>query len=65
MKHHLNTALGIVLYLIVVVLLNAAATLSLDGNEWQTSLANAEKAIDSGAALRNLEQWIALTNSFD
>ncbi|MEE8590054.1 MAG: GldG family protein, partial [Spirochaetia bacterium] len=26
MKHHLNTALGIVLYLIVVVLLNAAAT---------------------------------------
>ena len=47
-----------------IILLNAAATLSLDGNDWQTSLAKAEEAIDSGAALQTLEKWISLTNSF-
>ncbi len=47
-----------------IVLLNAAAALSIDGNDWPAGLAEAREAIDSGAALRTLEAWIEKTNSF-
>lgn len=47
-----------------IVLLNAAAALSLETNDWPAGLAAARAAIDSGTALAKLEQWIAKTNSF-
>ncbi len=47
-----------------IVLLNAAAALSLESNDWMAGLAAARASIDSGAALAKLEQWIAKTNSF-
>ncbi|MCA9938774.1 MAG: anthranilate phosphoribosyltransferase [Anaerolineales bacterium] len=47
-----------------IVLLNAAAALSLECNDWEAGLAEARAAIDSGAAIAKLEQWIAKTNSF-
>jgi anthranilate phosphoribosyltransferase len=45
-----------------IVLLNAAVTLSLNGDDVQTSLAKARESIDSGAALRTLDQWIEKTS---
>lgn len=45
-----------------VVLLNAAAALSLEHGDWTAGLAQARVAIDSGAALRTLEAWIEKTN---
>lgn len=47
-----------------VVLLNAAAALSLETGDWAGGLAAAMAAIDGGAALATLENWIAMTNSF-
>ncbi len=47
-----------------VVLLNAAAALSLETGDWAGGLAAAAAAIDGGAALATLENWIAMTNSF-
>lgn len=47
-----------------VVLLNAAAALSLETGDWAGGLAAAAAAIDDGAALATLENWIAMTNSF-
>lgn len=47
-----------------IVLLNSAAVLTLDGSEWQASLAAVRHSINSGAALRTLNEWVALTNSF-
>lgn len=47
-----------------IVLLNAAAVLSLETGDWRAGLAQAARAIDSGAALRTLDQWVAITNSF-
>lgn len=47
-----------------IVLLNAAAALSIDDNDWQAGLAAARESIDSGAAVRMLDAWIAKTNSF-
>jgi anthranilate phosphoribosyltransferase len=46
-----------------VVLLNAAAALSIDSNDWEAGLAEARESIASGAALRTLEAWIDKTNS--
>ncbi|MEZ4515716.1 MAG: anthranilate phosphoribosyltransferase [Chloroflexota bacterium] len=47
-----------------IVLLNAAAVLSLESGDWNGGLAAARKAIDSGAALRTLESWVTKTQSF-
>jgi anthranilate phosphoribosyltransferase len=47
-----------------VVLLNAAAVLSLETGDWVAGLAAAAASIDSGAALRTLDEWVAMTNSF-
>jgi anthranilate phosphoribosyltransferase len=48
-----------------IVLLNAAAVLSLESGDWAAGLASARAAIDSGAALRTLEVWIAMTQGFE
>jgi anthranilate phosphoribosyltransferase len=45
-----------------VVLLNAAAALSLETNDLPAGLEAARASIDSGAALRTLEAWITYTN---
>ena len=47
-----------------IVLLNAAAALSLDTGDWDAGLAAAAAAIDTGAALATLNNWVAMTNSF-
>ncbi|HOU40965.1 MAG TPA: anthranilate phosphoribosyltransferase [Promineifilum sp.] len=47
-----------------IVLLNAAAALSLETGDWAGGLAAAAAAIDMGAALATLENWIGMTNSF-
>ena len=47
-----------------IVLLNAAAALSIDGNDFPAGLAEARESIDSGAALAVLNAWIEKTNSF-
>jgi anthranilate phosphoribosyltransferase len=47
-----------------IVLLNAAAALSAAGGELSAGLDKARQSIDSGAALRALEAWVAKTNSF-
>ena len=47
-----------------VVLLNAAAVLSLESGDWATGLAAAVESVDSGAALNTLDNWVAMTNSF-
>ncbi len=47
-----------------IVLLNAAAALALDSNDWIAGLAAARMSIASGAALRTLNAWIEKTNSF-
>jgi anthranilate phosphoribosyltransferase len=47
-----------------IVLLNAAAVLSIECNDWPAGLAQARQAIDSGAAWRTLEAWLERTNSF-
>lgn len=47
-----------------IVLLNAAAALSLDSADWAAGLAAARLSIASGAALRALDAWIEKTNSF-
>lgn len=46
-----------------IVLLNAAAALSLESRDWAAGLAAARAAIDSGAALATLERWIERTNA--
>lgn len=47
-----------------IVLLNAAAALCVDCNDWDAGLAEARESIESGAALHALETWAAKTNSF-
>lgn len=47
-----------------VVVLNAAAVLSVENGDWAAGLARARESIDSGAALRTLEVWIEKTNGF-
>ena len=47
-----------------IVLLNAAAALSLECGDIGAGLAEARESIDSGAALRTLDAWIEKTNSF-
>ena len=47
-----------------IVLLNAAALLSIECSDWQAGLAEARAAIDSGRALAVLDNWVAKTNSF-
>ena len=47
-----------------IVLLNAAAALSIDCHDMKAGLDEARESIDSGAALRTLDAWIAKTNSF-
>ena len=47
-----------------IVLLNAAAVLSLETGDWRAGLARAAESIDSGAAGHTLQNWIAMTNSF-
>jgi anthranilate phosphoribosyltransferase len=47
-----------------VVLLNAAAALTLETGDWAVGLAAAAAAVDGGAALATLNNWIAMTNSF-
>lgn len=47
-----------------IVLLNAAAALTLDGSDWMDALEEAREAIDSGSALRTLEMWVAKTQRF-
>jgi anthranilate phosphoribosyltransferase len=46
-----------------IVLLNAAAVLSLETADWRGGLAQASEIIDSGAALRMLDKWIDGTNA--
>ncbi len=47
-----------------IVLLNAAAALSLQGQDLAASLEQAATSVDSGAALRTLDNWIIKTRSF-
>ena len=47
-----------------IVLLNAAAALSLESGDWAAGLQTATEAIDSGAALGTLDSWVGMTNSF-
>jgi anthranilate phosphoribosyltransferase len=47
-----------------IVLLNAAAALSVECNEWAAGLAEARESIDSGAALNALNRWVEKTNSY-
>lgn len=47
-----------------IVLLNAAAALCLEDNNWQRGLERAQAAIDSGAAQQTLESWLAKTQSY-
>jgi anthranilate phosphoribosyltransferase len=47
-----------------IVLLNAAAVLSLESGDWAAGLAAAADSIDSGAALNTLDNWVAMTHSF-
>lgn len=47
-----------------VVLLNAAAALSLETGDWAGGLAAAAAAVDGGGALATLDNWIAMTHSF-
>jgi anthranilate phosphoribosyltransferase len=47
-----------------IVLLNAAAALSVDNNDLAAGLAQAREAIDSGQALAVLSTWIEQTNQF-
>jgi anthranilate phosphoribosyltransferase len=47
-----------------IVLLNAAAALSIDCHDWPAGLAEARESIDSGKALGVLNTWIEKTNSF-
>jgi anthranilate phosphoribosyltransferase len=47
-----------------IVLLNAAAALSVECNDWAAGLEEARESIDSGSALRVLDAWIEKTNSF-
>ena len=47
-----------------IVLLNAAAALSLESGDWAAGLRAAAEAIDSGAALDTLDNWVGMTNSF-
>jgi anthranilate phosphoribosyltransferase len=46
-----------------IVLLNAAAALTPHSGDWMTGLAQARQAIDSGAALKTLNNWIKQTNA--
>ena len=48
-----------------IVLLNAAAALSVECNDWAAGLAEARESIDSGAALYTLNRWIEKTDSFN
>ncbi len=47
-----------------IVLLNAGAVLSLDEMDLKEGLAAAAEAVDSGAALKTLNDWVKKTNSF-
>ncbi len=47
-----------------IVLLNAAAVLSLETGDWADGLARAAQSLDSGAALSTLQNWVAMTHSF-
>jgi anthranilate phosphoribosyltransferase len=47
-----------------IVLLNAAAALSIDGDDFPAGLARASESIDTGAALGVLNAWIEKTKSF-
>ncbi len=47
-----------------LVLLNAAATLSVECHDFKAGLEEARESIDSGKALQTLEQWVEMTNSF-
>ena len=47
-----------------VVLLNAAAALTLETGDWAGGLAAAAAAVNGGAALATLDNWIAMTHSF-
>jgi anthranilate phosphoribosyltransferase len=47
-----------------IVLLNAAAALSLDDGYLANGLARARQSIDSGAALTTLDAWISATRHF-
>jgi anthranilate phosphoribosyltransferase len=47
-----------------IVLLNAAAALCVEKDDWQSGLDKAREAIDSGMALNVLNSWINITNGF-
>lgn len=47
-----------------IVLLNAAAALSVETKDFHSGLAEAKQSIDSGAADAMLNKWIEKTNSF-
>jgi anthranilate phosphoribosyltransferase len=47
-----------------IVLLNAAAALSLASGDWAAGLAAARQSIDSGRALATLKAWVVQTNQF-
>ena len=47
------------------VILNAAAALSTECGDWNTGMDEAKAAIDSGAALRVLDAFVAKTRSFE
>ncbi|MGH2538381.1 MAG: anthranilate phosphoribosyltransferase [Candidatus Promineifilaceae bacterium] len=47
-----------------IVLLNAAAAITLVGVEWQAALEQARQAVEGGAALGKLDAWIEKSHSF-
>lgn len=47
-----------------IVVLNAAATLAVECDDLNAGIAEAKEAIDSGAALKTLDDWVAISNRF-
>jgi anthranilate phosphoribosyltransferase len=47
-----------------IVLLNAAAALALESGDFKHGVELASRSIDSGKALRTLDDWIMMTNRF-
>ncbi|MGB3714792.1 MAG: anthranilate phosphoribosyltransferase [Candidatus Promineifilaceae bacterium] len=47
-----------------IVLLNAAAALALESGDFRQSIEMGRRSIDSGDALRKLDAWIEMTNSY-
>lgn len=48
-----------------IVMLNAAAAIAIQSGDIGDGLRKAQQALDGGAALRKLDDWVAMTNRFE